>query len=421
MHAPMSSSPTILHRFDDGSQIEGFCDSRFEPVLRAFAENFDRREEVGACLSVTLNGEMVLDLWGGYADSKKSRPWDKDSLSVVFSATKGATALCAHRLVSMGLLDLDAPIAEYWPEFAREGKEQARVSMMLDHSVGVPVLRDKVKPDGFYDWDYMVARLEAEEAFWPPGTRLGYHGATFGWLVGELVRRVSGQTLGAFFQEQIAGPLGLDFWIGFPEAHEHRLVEIIQNRPNVKGPLSLFLQTALNEQGSIPNLFAFNAGGASAKKRDYRAAEIGSAGGVTNARHLAGLYTSVANGGKLNGVHFFDDDLISRMGRVSMSSHLDATLMIPSRFALGFQKSMDNRLLSLVPGTDSLILSDTAFGHAGMGGYLGFADPEVGLAFGYVMNRMGHGNLITDRGQALVDAVYGCLGFKSNASGAWQR
>jgi len=418
---PMSSTSSILHRFDDGSRIEGFCHSRFEPVLHAFVQNFETRSEVGACVGLTLGGEAVLDLWGGHADSEKSMPWDKDALSVVFSATKGATALCAHRLVTMGLLDLDAPVAEYWPEFARAGKEQARVSMMLDHSVGVPVLRDKVKPDGFYDWDYMVGRLEAEEAFWTPGTRLGYHGATFGWLVGELVRRVSGQSLGAFFQDQIAGPLGLDFWIGLPEVHEARLVEIIQNRPNVKGPLSLFLQTALNDQGSIPNLFAFNAGGASAKKRAYRVAEIGSAGGVTNARNLAGLYTPVANGGKLNNVQFFDDRLIDRMGRVSMASHLDATLMIPSRFALGFQKSMDNRRVSLVPGTDSLILSDAAFGHAGMGGFLGFADPEVGLAFGYVMNRMGHGNLITDRGQALVDAVYGCLGFTGSNSGVWRR
>lgn len=416
----MSSTPTILHRFNDGSQIEGFCHSQFEPVLRAFVENFEKREELGACLSLTFNGETVLDLWGGFADGDRTRPWQEDALSIVFSATKGATALCAHRLVSMGLLDLDAPVSEYWPEFARAGKEQARVAMMLDHSVGVPVLRDKVKPDGFYDWEYMVKRLEAEDAFWAPGTRLGYHGATFGWLVGELVRRVSGKNLGAFFQDELARPLGLDFWIGLPEVHEPRLVEIIQNRPNVKGPLSLFLQTALNDQGSIPNLFAFNAGGASAKKRDYRAAEIGSAGGVTNARNLAGLYAPIANGGKLNGVQFFDEELIARMGRVSMASHLDATLMIPSRFALGFQKSMDNRRVSLVPGTDSLILSDTAFGHAGMGGYLGFADPEVGLAFGYVMNRMGHGNLITDRGQALVDAVYACLGFKSNTSGVWR-
>ena len=416
----MSSPVTTLHHFDDGSSVHGFCDSRFERVLEAFIQNFDDRDELGASICLTFEGVPVVDLWGGFADAAKARPWTDESLSVVFSATKGATALCAHRLVSMGLLDLDAPVAEYWPEFAQAGKEQAQVSMLLDHSVGVPVLRDKVKPDGFYDWDYMVGRLEAEDAFWAPGTRLGYHGATFGWLVGELVRRVSGKSLGTFFQDEFARPLGLEFWIGLPEALEPRLVEIIQNRPNVKGPLSLFLETALNETGSIPNLFAFNAGGASAKKRAYRAAEIGSAGGVTNARHLAGLYTILANGGKSNNVQIIEQSLVKRMGRTSMASYLDATLMIPSRFALGFQKSMDNRKVSRVPGTDSLILSDAAFGHAGMGGYLGFADPDAGFGFGYVMNRMGHGNLITDRGQALVDAVYLSLGFKSSDSGAWQ-
>ena len=268
----------------------------------------------------------------------------------------------------------------------------------------------------------MIARLEAEEPFWQPGTRLAYHGATFGWLVGEVIYRVSGKRLGQFFKDEVADPLGLEFWIGLPELYEPRVADIVRNRPNIKKDgLSLFLEKVLNEPDSVPGLFALNTGGSSARDRAYRAAEIGSAGGVTHARGLAGLYTPLANGGALGGVTLVGKPTLARMGRVSMATHLDGTLMIPTRFSLGFQKSMDNRKVTRVANTDSLIMSEAAFGHAGMGGYLGFADPHEGLSFGYVVNFMGHGNLLNNRGQALVDAAYKSLGFTSKDSGAWRR
>ena len=169
----------------------------------------------------------MVDLWGGTADQKTGAPWTKDTVSIVFSCTKGATALCAHVLASRGKLDLDAPVAELWPEFAQNGKERATTRMMLDHSVGVPALRAKVKDSGPYEWDYMTGLLAEEAPFWEPGTRNGYHGFTFGWTVGEMVRRAAGVSLGTFFQDEIAKPLGLDFWIGLPEAIEPRVAPII--------------------------------------------------------------------------------------------------------------------------------------------------------------------------------------------------
>jgi CubicO group peptidase (beta-lactamase class C family) len=170
-----------------------------------------------------VDGKTVVDLWGGAADAKSAAPWTKDTVSIVFSCTKGATALCAHMLASRGKLDLDAPVTGLWPEFGQNGKERVTTRMMLDHSAGVPALRDKVKGTGPYEWDYMTGRLAAEAPFWEPGTRNGYHGLTFGWTVGEMVRRASGKSLGTFFQDEVAKPLGLDFWIGLPEAIEPRV------------------------------------------------------------------------------------------------------------------------------------------------------------------------------------------------------
>src|SRR5882757_3560791 len=202
---------------------EGTCKPGFERVAEAFAKNFDSKGEVGASVCLTVKGETVVDLWGGVADQKTGTPWTTDTVSIVFSCTKGATALCAHILASRGKLDLDAPVTELWPEFGQNGKDAVTMRMMLDHSSAVPALRAKVKDTGPYEWDYMTERLAEEEPFWVPGTRNGYHGLTFGWTVGEMVRRASGKSLGSFFQEEVAKPLGLDFWIGLPEAIEPRV------------------------------------------------------------------------------------------------------------------------------------------------------------------------------------------------------
>ncbi len=407
----------------EGKQVQGFVSERFQPVYDAFVENFRTRNEGGASVCLTYQGETVVDLWGGYRDIKTKVPWEEDTLVVVFSSTKGATAFCAHVLIDRGDLDLNAPMADYWPEFSCAGKEDATVAMALDHSVGVPAVREKLKPGAFYDWDYMAERVAAEEAFWQPGTRLGYHAVTFGWTVGELVRRVSGKSLGTFFKDEIADPLGIDFWIGAPADVEPRIATLKRNLPPAGDPQSRFIKKVLTDPSSPSSLFILNNGGAQAGEPAYWQAEQGAGSGLTNGRGLAGLYAPLANGGAHQGTQFVGSNTLARMGRVAMATHEDATLAIPTRFALGFMKSIDNRGLTSgdnVP-MESVILSDAAFGHVGMGGSLGFADPQENLSFGYAMNNMGLGILLNDRGQSLVDAAYQSLGFTTNVSGVWMR
>ncbi len=401
-------------------RIEGSCDERFGELAREFARNFEERGEVGASVCVTQHGRTLVDLWGGVADPASGHAWGRDTISVVFSCTKGVVALCAHLLAARGLLDLEAPVAEYWPEFAQRGKSGASVRMMLDHSVGVPVFRAPLKAGGAYEWDYMIGRLEAEEPFWEPGTRNGYHLLNFGWTVGELVRRVSKRSLGAFLQSDLAGPLGAEFWIGLPEPHEARVAPMIPFAPGPGEGLGEFLRRALEKPDSIQALGLLSAGGFDPNTREGHAAEIGGGGGISNGRGLARLYAPFACGGALDGKRYVDAVTLARMGEVSMATHEDAVLLLPTRFALGFMKSMDNRRRAR-GDRDSAILSSSAFGHVGAGGSIGFADPREELSFGYSMNRMGPGILLNERGQALVDAAYRALGYASNAPGVWVR
>ncbi|MGE3073861.1 MAG: serine hydrolase domain-containing protein [Dehalococcoidia bacterium] len=396
--------------------IQGTFDSRFAEVARQFEKNFHERDERGASVCVTLEGQTVVDLWGGKQTA--DREWARDTVCTVFSCTKGAVAIAAHLLASRGQLDIDAPVSKYWPEFARNGKEHATVRMMLDHSVGLPAIREPLKERACCDWDYMIHRLADEEPFWKPGIRNGYHMINFGWTVGELVRRVSGKSLGSFFREEVAVPTGAEFWIGAPEEVEERIAPVIPYAPqpgDVPGDFTLAL---LSDPKSISGLSLLNGGGFDPNARECHAAEIGGAGGISNGRGLARIYAPLACGGSLNGVTLADPVTLARMGEVSSATKEDATLLIPTRFALGFMKSMDNR--NWKPGnTDSVILSSAAFGHVGAGGSIGFADPAVGMSFGYAMSRMGKGILLNDRGQSLVDAAYRSLGKTTNAGGVW--
>ncbi len=395
-------------------RVEGYCEPQFQGVCDAFVENFESRRELGANVAITLEGKTVVDLWGGHK-TPGGDAWERDTLSVVFSSTKGATALCAHLLADRGLLDLDAPVSQYWPEYASNGKEDTRVSMLLDHSAGVPHVRTKVKEKGYNDYEYMVDLVENEAPFWAPGSRQGYHGMTFAWTVGELVHRVAGKRLGAFFQEEVADPLGLDFWIGLPEEHETRVAPMLYDVPDEATLRSRFSQTVQSDPESPSHLFLLNGGNTKFNDRETHAAEIGSAGGITNGRGLAGMYEPLANGGG----DLVSEHTLSRMGRTAMATHEDATLLIPTRFALGFMKSMDNRKVTDAPGM-SCRLSDAAFGHVGMGGSIGFADPEAKMSFGYNMNQMGNGILLNERGQTLVDACYQAMDYTECDSGVWR-
>ena len=400
-------------------EVHGSCEPKFQAVREEFERNFQDRGEVGASVSVTLDGQTVVDLWGGQANAETGAAWNEDTVSIVFSSTKGATAICAHILASRGQLDLDAPVATYWPEFAQSGKDNIPVKMLLNHQAGLPAVRDPLPQGAYADWDLMVNTLAKQEPFWEPGTRNGYHALTFGWLVGEVVRRASGKSLGSFFRDEIAAPLGLDFWIGLPEDKEPRVAPMIAAEPD---PNSRFFQE-IAKPGSLQSLVLLNSGGYMGAEPEYdtraaHAAEIGGAGGITNARGLAGMYEPLALGGRKGEVELVNAETLARMGRVSSSTGRDAVLVMPSRFALGFMKTMDNR--GEPAGVqDSVLTSEEAFGHVGAGGSFGFADPKAGMSFGYTMNRMGAGASLNERGQSLVDAVYRALGYTSSDSGAW--
>src|SRR5258706_86529 len=274
-----------------------------------------------------------------------------------------------------GLLDFEAPVTRYWPEFGQAGKDGALVSMMLDHSVGVPAVRAKLKPGAFYDYDYMANALAKETPFWKPGTRNGYHGVTSAWTVGEMVRRSTGRRMGVFLREEVCGPLGVDFWMGLPEAEEPRVAPMIAYPPDAAARDSRIARAMAADPTGPTALFMTNMGGFDSNSRAAHAAEIGSATGISNGRGLAGLYAPLANGGALNGRRLVGADALTRMAQVSVATHEDATLAIPTRFSLGFMKSMDNRKLENAEAC-SAVLSEAAFGHVGAGGSIGFADPQ---------------------------------------------
>ena len=263
--------------------------------------------------------------------------------------------------------------------------------MLLSHQAGLPAVRETL-PDGAYaDWDLIVTALAKEEPFWEPGTRNGYHALTFGWLVGEVVRRVSGKSLGTFFKDEVADPLGLDFWIGLPEDKESQVAPMIAAEPNPESPFFREIATP----GSIQSIVLLNMGGYMGAEPQFdtraaHAAEIGGAGGVTNGRGLAGMYEPLALGGKKDSVELVNPETLARMGRVASSTGKDAVLVMPTRFALGYMKTMDNRK-EPAGVQDSVLVSEAAFGHVGAGGSFGFADPPAAMSFGYTMNRMGPG------------------------------
>ncbi|HEX2851209.1 MAG TPA: serine hydrolase domain-containing protein [Acidimicrobiales bacterium] len=387
-------------------EISGDVASGFEAVKDAFAANFEQHGEVGAAFSLYVRGEKVVDVWGGTADATTGRPWTEDTLQLVFSTTKGATAICALLLAQRGELDLDAPVVDYWPEFGAEGKEHIPVRWLLCHKSGLPTVDPAPSPEDALAWDPIVAALAAQRPYWEPGTAHGYHALTYGWLVGEVVRRVSGRSLGRFFAEEIAAPLGLEFWIGLPEDQEFRVSRLIELTPPSLSE-ELDVESLPEEiQQMIRNFRDPDALGNRAlmltkppfnyNDRAVHAAEIGAASGITTARSLARMYAGLI--GEVDGVRILDAPTVDA-ARTVQSDGPDKVLMVPSTFGLGFMTSSAFSPMS-GPG---------AFGHSGAGGSLGFAHPEKGIAFGYVMNQMQQ-NLAGDpRTVGLIAAVNGCV------------
>jgi CubicO group peptidase (beta-lactamase class C family) len=379
----------------------GENDPRFARVREVFEASLHDGTELGAAVAVTIDGRPVVDLWGGLAEKDTARPWERDTLVNVFSTTKGLTAMCAHRLVDQGLLDLEAPVARYWPEFAEQGKADIRVRSLLDHRAGLPAVKAPLPPEALFDWTAMTGALAAEAPWWTPDTQHGYHAVTFGWLVGEVIRRASGRTMGAYFREEIAEPLGLDVHVGLAESNDARCAEL---RPGRKRPTESTLfdrivsapdsMTAKAFANPITMLMPGTVG-----SRAWRAAELPSVNAHATARSIARLYGVLACGGEQGGVRVLSRGSIAH-ARTESSMGLDAVLGVSTRFGLGFMLPQPEAQFSP---------SASAFGHPGAGGSIGFADPEGRLGFAYVMNRMGTSLLLDPRPAALIDAVYTCL------------
>jgi CubicO group peptidase (beta-lactamase class C family) len=381
-------------------EINGQVAPGFEPVRDAFRANFVQQAEVGAACALYLDGECIVDLWGGCADPESGRPWQRDALQLIFSATKAATTVCLLRLVERGEIDLDAPVVTYWPEFEAAGKAGIPVRWLLCHRAGIPVIDAKLTLEEVFAWDPVIKALEVQAPSWAPGTAHGYHARTFGWMVGELVRRVSGRSLGEFFFEEIAGPLGLDFYIGLPESLESRCTRVLSpiTDPEATGGKSLLEvfgpDTLLHRVLTGPSgLFGYDE---MWNTRALHAAEIPSSNGICDARSLARFYAALI--GPINGQRILSAESMEAAREVQAEGR-DQVIFMHSRFGLGF----------MLPPILSPGLPQGCFGHPGAGGSLGFAHPERGLAFGYVMNQM-HMALSGDpRSSALVKAVYSCL------------
>ena len=385
--------------------ISGDCDSRFERVRDAFAANFDAGKEIGASVCVTLDGKPVVDLWAGHADKAGTRPWHRNTIVNVYSTTKGLGALCANMLADRGALDLDAPVAQYWPEFAQAGKATLPVRYCLTHQAGLSAIRKPLAANDIYDWNKMCAELAAQEPWWPPGTAHGYHAFTYGWLVGEIVRRVDGRSVGRFFREEIAHPLALDAFIGCGPELDQRIADLIPSPPTPPGARDLLAEMMADKESLAGKTFANPVlPPGSVNSRAWRAAEICSANGHTNARSLARFYA--AAGAFTRGESFNGVQLVSQAGmeraRTEQVAGVDKVLQLSNRIALGFMLPSPMRRFSDNP---------RAFGHAGAGGSLGFCDPENRLSFGYAMNQMHSGGPGGDpRWWPLIGAMYEAIG-----------
>jgi len=379
--------------------VRGHCDPRFERVRRVFEKSFETGE-VGAAVAITLDGELVVDLWGGWADAARSRPWQRDTIVNVYSTTKGVTALCAHRLAEAGKLDLDAEVVRYWPEFAQAGKARIPVRWLLSHQAGLPAVRRPLAQDALYDWPVLCDALAAETPWWEPGTRHGYHALTYGHLVGEVFRRIEGRSVGAYFRDELARPLGLEFWIGLPASEHARCAEMIPAKPAGNGAADALEQFSKSASEMVRLAFDNPRGRrGQANSAAWRSAEIPAANGHGDARSLARLYGALARGGVLDGTHVLSRRAIARAS-TEQAFGLDAVLGFPMRFGLGFMLRHD--LMPLGPNA-------ATFGHAGAGGSIAYADPEARVGFAYVMNQMQGGTTGDPRGFRLIGALYRSL------------
>lgn len=376
--------------------IHGVCDERFARVREAFERNFDEHGDVGASFAATVEGEFVIDLWGGHADKARTRLWHEDTIVNVYSTTKTMSFLTAFVLADRGLLDFHAKVTDYWPEYGQNGKKDTEVRHFMSHSAGVPGFEPKLaKARELYDWDACVENLAKQAPWWQPGTKSGYHAITQGYLIGELVRRITGRTIGTFFREEIAEPLEADFHIGMVPSEFDRVAEMIPEEPT-EGAASPF-----GDPDSIPGrVFASAPAGTEAVNTPgWRRAEIPAAGGHGNARAVVRAQTPLANNGKAFGVELLSPESC-RLMLEEQTNGPDAVLILPIRFGLGY--AFPNEFMPMSP-------NDNAMFWGGAGGSTIVVDQQARVCLSYVMNQMKNAIVGDQRGGGLGKAFYDSL------------
>ena len=395
-------------RAADGG-VHGFVAPGFEAVAEEFRRNLDERGDIGAAVALVADGTPVVDLWGGVADPDRGRPWGRDTLAVVFSGTKGFVAACLLLLVERGRLDLDAPVCAYWPEFAAAGKERILVRHVVSHRAGLPGLVTPVTPIEATDDVRMAQLLARQPAIHGPGAGFYYHALAFGWLCGELVRRVDGRSVGRFFSEEIAAPLGLDAWIGLPARHERRVAVLV-------GDTGFGAQRHDREANPDRDPIAwsiwgnpgrFSAGELPANARYWHAAEVPASNGIAGASSIARLYGCLARGGELDGVRLLSRATVE-LGATGLVRDVEPYLDRPMAFGVGFQ--LQTELEPLGPPED-------AFGHVGAGGSVHAAWPELRAGISYLTNTLRDAEDGRDpRSIALLRAAYDALKARDRCS-----
>ncbi len=383
------------------AHVRGFVQPGFGAVAEAFERNFTDHHELGAGFSLYADGEAVVDIWGGIADRASGQPWDDSTLQLVFSCTKGATAICIAQLVERGALSYDDLVEQHWPTLTAAQGTRLTVGQLLSHQAGLIAFDRQLTFEDVCAVAPVVEALEVQTPIWTPGTDHGYHALTYGWLAGELLRRIDGRTIGTFFADEVAEPLGLEFWIGLPEAEESR-VATLQLAPAPTDPAEI----AMTKQSMARGTNGYRAVSLDGtirmtpvnhfNTRELHATEMAAANGITNARSLARMYA--ATFGEIDGFRLFGDDTLAQV-RAERASGPDLTLIKPTRFGAGFW----------LHNVSTPMLQDGSFGHPGAGGSLGYANPELGIGYGYVMNQMGGGLTGDPRTIGLNNAVRAAL------------
>jgi CubicO group peptidase (beta-lactamase class C family) len=385
------------------NEVQGYFDPRFESVRAIFAEQQRDEQARGSALCVTVGRETVLDLWQGVVDKDNQQVWEQDTLVNVFSCTKPLGAVALLQQVQAGRLELDEPLARVWPEFAQAGKEAVTTRHILSHRSGLSGISNTLAPETLFDWDAMAVALAAQQPWWTPGDEHGYQPVTYAWLVGEPLRRLSHERPGAYIASHICEPLGMDFYVGVPDAELHRIAHVSRMRNQYGDQYARALFAAMTQPEGLQVKSFGNPSSmmVSTNTREWQQAEIVSANGTGNARSLARFWQIMAHGGSLDGVDLLDASLVREMQR-EHSAGMDRTLLAPTRFGLGVMLEQDYQ-------GGGFGMGPAAYGHPGAGGSLGFCDPEAQIGFGYVTNQMGPYVLMDPRALALSEAVYKVL------------